>query len=112
MMSKPKEFQKVYATAAEAAEAQRQLVLLRATKPWYRAEIGPRLKPSAREFYKNYIKLEGKELLDHLYAIVSSSVTIRNLADNAQARPGLATWRIPLCRTVAVVVVYSSYLQE
>jgi hypothetical protein len=39
-------------------------------RTWYRAEIGPRLKPSAREFYKNYVKLEGNELLDHLYAIV------------------------------------------
>jgi len=74
-MSESKQPPKSHVTGPEDPDERQHAEALIAARPWYRTEIGPRLKPSVREFYKNYVKLEGKELLDHLYAIVSSSVS-------------------------------------
>lgn len=72
-MSEPKQSPKIHVKEPKDEEARQQVAALIAARPWYRAEIGPRLRPSVKEFYKNYVKLEGQELLDHLYAIVSPS---------------------------------------
>ena len=37
---------------------------------WYKADIGPRLKPATRELYKNYSGLADEEVVPHLHAIV------------------------------------------
>jgi hypothetical protein len=72
-MPESKQSPKSHVTEPKDDEARQQLAALIAARPWYRAEIGPRLKPSVRDFYKSYVKLEGQELLGHLYSIVSPS---------------------------------------
>jgi hypothetical protein len=67
-------------------EERQQLAALVTSRPWYPAEIGPRLRPSVRGFYKNYVKLGGKELVDHLYSIVSlHNALIDTCIDHSQA---------------------------
>lgn len=39
--------------------------------PWYRDEIGPRLRPATRELFEKYCGLSDLELERHLYSIVS-----------------------------------------
>ena len=38
--------------------------------PWYKHDIGPRLKPSTRALYRDYSGLKDDEIVDHLKAIV------------------------------------------
>ena len=42
--------------------------------PWYKPEIGPRLKPAMLDFYKTYVGLTGDALIDHLHNIVGLSL--------------------------------------
>lgn len=42
--------------------------------PWYKPEIGPRLKPAMLDFYKTYVGLTGEALIDHLHNIVGLSL--------------------------------------
>lgn len=39
--------------------------------PWYKSDIGPRLKPEVRSFYEEYTGKSGDALIEHLYAVVS-----------------------------------------
>ena len=40
------------------------------SKPWYKKDIGPRLKPATRNLYKDYSGLVDDEIVPHLHAIV------------------------------------------
>lgn len=40
--------------------------------PWYRPQIGPRLKPRTRELFEVYSKVDSDDIETHLHAIVSS----------------------------------------
>jgi len=40
--------------------------------PWYRKELGPRLKPNMRKLFDEYSKVPSEEVEDHLYEFVSS----------------------------------------
>lgn len=41
------------------------------TLPWYKPEIGARLKPETVEFFEAYSKIPRSELEEHLHKIVS-----------------------------------------
>ncbi len=38
--------------------------------PWYKHDIGPRLKPATRALYRDYSGIKDDEIVDHLYSIV------------------------------------------
>lgn len=38
--------------------------------PWYKTEIGPRLKPSTRRLYQTYSGIADDEIVAHLHSIV------------------------------------------
>ena len=38
--------------------------------PWYKADIGPRLKPQIRDLYEKRTGLKGDELITHIHQIV------------------------------------------
>ena len=40
--------------------------------PWYRANIGPRLNPHARQLFENYVNLAPEEVETHILAVVGS----------------------------------------
>ena len=42
------------------------------TLPWYKPEIGPRLKPRARKLFEIYSGINPNDLEEHLHTIVSN----------------------------------------
>ena len=44
------------------------------TPPWYRSEIGPRLKPRTRKLFETYSKVASADVEDHVYAMVSAEL--------------------------------------
>ena len=96
--------------AQKAAEA-REAVMNPTTsaKPWYKQDIGPRLKPAMRDLYKNYSGLADDEIIPHLHAIVrslkppSSTFPMPRLTPSfLVARSRLALRRVPLRRRMAL----------
>ena len=44
--------------------------------PWYKAEIGPRLKPVIRRVYETWSGLIDDELIGHLHDIVCDNLSL------------------------------------
>ena len=47
-----------------------QKTVLETTVPWYKDDIGPRLKPATTALYRSYSRLHDDEIVGHLKAIV------------------------------------------
>lgn len=47
-------------------------IMTNMNSPWYKPNIGPRLKPVIRRVYETWSGLSGDELIDHLHYIVGT----------------------------------------
>ena len=65
-MSSPKPSE----SSVKQAAVLEQKTVPEATVPWYKHDIGPRLKPASRAIYRDFSGLKDDDIVDHLHAIL------------------------------------------